>query len=94
MNIEYSQFGDVEIQADGKIVVMGRVINGTVFDIGLLRLNADGTPDNSFGTNGEVHDVDATYSDPTGDISWVDIPIQESAETKHRQARAVMITGL
>jgi hypothetical protein len=31
---------------------------------------------------------------PTGDISWVDIPLQESAETKHRRARAMLITGL
>ena len=63
MNTDFFQFGDVEIQQDGKIVVMGRVKNGNDYDIGLLRLDADGSIDNSFGTNGEVNDADATYSD-------------------------------
>src|SRR5438094_598175 len=63
MNTDFFQFGDVEIQQDGKIVVMGRVKNGNDYDIGLLRLNGDGSIDNFFGTNGEVNDADAAYSD-------------------------------
>ncbi len=45
----------VRIQPDGKIVTVG--VSGSGFGIGesfLVRHNADGTVDNSFGTNGSV----------------------------------------
>ena len=43
----------VVIQPDGKILVSGYTEN-TTYDIALIRLNADGTPDPAFGTGGKV----------------------------------------
>lgn len=63
VNTGFFQFGGTKIQSDGKIVVMGRVKNGSDDNIGLIRFNANGTIDNTFGTNGEVHDMDDVYSD-------------------------------
>jgi uncharacterized delta-60 repeat protein len=42
------------VQSDGQIVVLGNTMNIATnsLDVVLLRLNADGTPDNSFGTGG------------------------------------------
>ena len=54
VGFESSEVNDVAIQADGKIVVTGstnRVINA---DFALVRYNADGTLDASFGTGGKV----------------------------------------
>jgi len=44
----------VVLQADGKIVVSGGEYNGTDLDILVLRYNVNGTPDETFGTNGVV----------------------------------------
>lgn len=46
--------GDIALQADGKIVLCGRVQNGSVYDSLLLRLNTNGVLDPSFGSNGVV----------------------------------------
>jgi uncharacterized delta-60 repeat protein len=48
--------GAVRIQPDGKIVVAGSAYapGPSRSDFALARLNADGTPDNTFGTNGKV----------------------------------------
>ncbi len=46
---------EVAVQADGKIVMAGADnYSGGNFHGEVIRLNADGTPDNSFGTNGLV----------------------------------------
>ncbi|MCW5636472.1 MAG: hypothetical protein KIT17_24275, partial [Rubrivivax sp.] len=44
------------LQADGKIVIAGRVSRnrGDESDVGVARLNADGTPDAGFGSGGQV----------------------------------------
>jgi uncharacterized delta-60 repeat protein len=42
------------IQPDGKIVAAGFSFNGAFYDFALARYNADGTPDNTFGTGGKV----------------------------------------
>jgi uncharacterized delta-60 repeat protein len=42
----------VLIQADGKILVGGQSLQGTDYDFALVRYNADGSLDNSFGTSG------------------------------------------
>ncbi|MBW1783651.1 MAG: hypothetical protein JRL30_23290 [Deltaproteobacteria bacterium] len=42
----------VAIQTDGKIVVSGGIDNGTDQDILVLRYDSNGSPDNTFGTNG------------------------------------------
>ena len=44
----------VTVQADGKIVVVGRTSNGSNEDVALLRYNTDGSLDNSFGSGGKV----------------------------------------
>jgi len=44
----------VVIQENGKIVVGGYSTNGTDIDFALVRYNIDGSPDNSFGTNGKL----------------------------------------
>ena len=46
---------DLAIQDDGKIVISGFVLNGdNRFQVAAARLNADGSVDNSFGTDGKV----------------------------------------
>ena len=44
----------VALQADGKIVVAGSHVDGTSSNIFVLRLNADGTLDTSFGADGNA----------------------------------------
>jgi uncharacterized delta-60 repeat protein len=44
----------VKVQANGKIVVSGRFVRGGAYDIGVIRLNANGTPDFDFGNMGVV----------------------------------------
>lgn len=44
--------GSVLVQPDGKIVVGGNGWTGSTYDFVALRYNADGTPDNSFGSGG------------------------------------------
>ncbi|MFN9914245.1 MAG: delta-60 repeat domain-containing protein, partial [Pirellulaceae bacterium] len=44
----------VTVQPDGKIVVAGFVSNGITDDFALVRYNADGSLDTSFGTGGKV----------------------------------------
>ncbi len=52
---DYCNANAVAIQSDGKIVAAGVCYNsGAGNDFFLLRLNTDGSIDNSFGTNGVV----------------------------------------
>ena len=44
----------VAIQPDGKIIAAGYSSNGTNNDFALVRYNADGSPDSTFGTSGKV----------------------------------------
>jgi uncharacterized delta-60 repeat protein len=44
----------VAVQADGKVVVVGSRTDTTGFAAALARYNADGTPDGSFGSGGQV----------------------------------------
>ncbi|MEQ1830690.1 MAG: hypothetical protein ABL921_32360, partial [Pirellula sp.] len=54
-NASRNAFGSaMVIQPDKKVVVAGKVFNGSNHDIGLARFNSDGTPDLSFGSNGSV----------------------------------------
>jgi uncharacterized delta-60 repeat protein len=60
---------DIAIQADGKILLGGYVFSqSTTFDdFALVRLNTDGTPDNTFGTNGIViTDIDGRWDNAFG----------------------------
>ncbi|MBK7969631.1 MAG: hypothetical protein IPK08_12185 [Bacteroidetes bacterium] len=53
-----NELTSVALQPDGKIIVSGHIDNGLTaggqfdFDILVIRLNSDGTPDATFGTNG------------------------------------------
>lgn len=53
-NIENDNVSDIKLQSDGKIVVAGYTTKGDSTIGLLLRYNADGTPDKSFGTAGVV----------------------------------------
>ncbi|MGB9990125.1 beta strand repeat-containing protein [Pseudoduganella rhizocola] len=55
------------LQADGKIVVAGTVGSGSAADYGLVRINADGTLDSSFGTGGKQ----VLAVGPGGDAAYV-----------------------
>lgn len=44
----------VKLQSNGKIVAGGGVSNGTNSDFAVARYNADGSPDTTFGTNGQT----------------------------------------
>lgn len=50
---------DVALQADGKIVVAGIFLNGGSADIGVARLNPDGTLDATFGGGDGLASIDA-----------------------------------
>ncbi len=73
--IATSDFGNSEsansvaVQNDGKIVVGGTVLIGAAQKFGIARYNTNGTPDNSFGTNGQV----VTDIDTLGDCVCVKV---------------------
>jgi len=48
----YDAIIDLLVRLDGKIVMCGSSSNGTDNDLLVMRLNASGTPDTAFGTNG------------------------------------------
>src|SRR5688572_20208238 len=53
--LAYADFCNaIAVQNDGKIVVAGSVSNGADSDIGIVRLNQDGSLDNSFHFDGKV----------------------------------------
>ena len=61
---------DMVVQADGKIAVVGNVPDGAVSDLGILRVNANGTADTTFGSgtcaNGPCPGVTATIIGDSG----------------------------
>jgi uncharacterized delta-60 repeat protein/uncharacterized repeat protein (TIGR02543 family) len=67
--------GYIAIQADRKIVVIGHIHDGTNDDIAVVRYNADGTLDSSFGTGGKV----ITDSNGNGDYAYA-VAIQEDGK--------------
>ncbi len=79
LSIDFNTLGDVAyavtIQSDGKIVVGGFADSGTGFDFALARYNPDGTPDNTFDTDGKVttafssnSQLSSLYVQPDGKI--------------------------
>ncbi|MGB1318541.1 MAG: hypothetical protein ACPG5W_10055, partial [Flavobacteriales bacterium] len=58
------QATDVLIQPDGKIIVLGQSWNGTNYDAALIRLNPDGSLDNTFSFDGIVKLDIAGSDDP------------------------------
>jgi uncharacterized delta-60 repeat protein len=66
LDADVSLGADAALQPDGKIVVAGRISVGVDrTDVLVMRFNPDGSPDISFGSNGQV------VTDPTGDSSAV-----------------------
>jgi uncharacterized delta-60 repeat protein len=57
------QADDVALQADGKIVIAGNALVGSTTDFLIARLNADGSRDDSFGTEGLVTTPFGTLQD-------------------------------
>jgi uncharacterized delta-60 repeat protein len=55
------------IQSNGQLVTVGFSNAGVVFELGVARLNTDGTPDTSFGTDGEVNIADPVGMSATGE---------------------------
>ncbi len=51
---EWDLASSVALQSDGKILVAGTSGDGIVGDFAVVRLNPDGTPDNTFGSYGTV----------------------------------------
>lgn len=51
------------VQVDGKIVVTGSASNGLNTDIGIMRLNSDGTPDTTFSGDGRLTVAAGTGND-------------------------------
>jgi uncharacterized delta-60 repeat protein len=59
----YSYAYSIAIQSDGKIVVAGSAYNGSNIDFALVRYNADGSLDTTFGIGGKVTTPIGTSSD-------------------------------
>src|SRR5690349_18434368 len=53
----------IALQSDGKIVTCGTLNNGANKDFVIVRFNANGTPDNNFGTAGKVTTAISTGDD-------------------------------
>lgn len=49
-----SKINKLLLQPDGKILAIGQAYNGTNYDFGMARFNADGSTDSSFGNAGEM----------------------------------------
>ncbi len=74
--------GGLKIQPDGKIIISGSTENYSTWnsDILLMRFNNDGSPDNTFGINGQiVINVDEVEGIPTLDYG-IDILLQTSGK--------------
>ncbi len=55
-NTNNDQCTSIALQADGKIVMGGyTLLNGTAYRFAAARLNADGSPDTTFGDNGSMY---------------------------------------
>ncbi|HEX5122717.1 MAG TPA: delta-60 repeat domain-containing protein [Rhodanobacteraceae bacterium] len=54
VSVGFVDFVDLAVQGDGKIIVSATVANGASDDIGVLRLNSNGTLDTNFGTQGQT----------------------------------------
>lgn len=50
----YDSGTDMAVQADGKILMVGNIHNGSFYDYLLVRINKNGTIDNSFNGTGQV----------------------------------------
>lgn len=59
----YDYGNSVAVQADGKILLAGEFHNGSNYDFALVRYNADGSLDTSFGIDGRVTSAIGAASD-------------------------------
>ena len=60
--------GALVLQSDGKIVVLGMAFNGSNYDIGVIRYNADGSRDSTFDGDG-IALIDGGYNESSGDLT-------------------------
>jgi uncharacterized delta-60 repeat protein len=66
--VSFNTVGFIAFQPDGKIIAGGQVQGAPNYDIGLARLNTDGTLDNSFDTDGKQTLDFATHDDRPGRV--------------------------
>ncbi len=45
---------DIAVQSDDKVVMVGSIVDNGISDFGIVRVNSDGTLDNTFGSSGKV----------------------------------------
>jgi uncharacterized delta-60 repeat protein len=64
----FAEGAAVVIQPDGKVLAVGTTTSTTTADFALVRYNADGTPDASFGAGGQVT-TDITVTDSLTDVT-------------------------
>jgi uncharacterized delta-60 repeat protein len=63
---DYDAAFQVLLQTDGKIITAGTSSDGTKYNFGVFRFNANGSLDNSFGTGGKVITSIGTKEDQAG----------------------------
>ena len=73
------------VQEDNKILICGSVATSGKHDIGIIRLNEDGSLDNSFGGNGKIV-KSIGYYDDIGSDEINDMQVQEDGK--------ILLTGL
>ncbi len=74
--------GGIKLQEDGKIIISGTTENYSPWnsDILLMRFNNDGSPDNTFGNNGQLLiNIDEVEGNPTLDYG-IEILLQTSGK--------------
>ena len=54
VSVASDELADITVQADGKIIAIGRTNGGADYDIVVVRFNPDGSIDNTFSFDGEV----------------------------------------
>lgn len=69
-NIKAISARKIVVQPDNKILALCRFVPGALYgDVGLIRLNEDGSVDNSFGTNGFVLTTLSPWEDVLGGLA-------------------------
>jgi uncharacterized delta-60 repeat protein len=74
LDLSYQDFGfDLALLPNGKVLLLGEAARlGTGYDTALVRLNADGTPDGSFGIGGVVMTALSPQDDGPSDLEVLD----------------------
>ncbi|WP_067223306.1 DUF4347 domain-containing protein [Marinomonas gallaica] len=85
---------DVVIQPDGKSIVVGYTFNGVDDDIAMVRYNADGSLDTTFGSDGIVQTSLYSYTGDNNDSGLVDIGDDRAYKILLDQQGNILISGI